>query len=231
MRFLPVLTVLAIPFGAEADVIHLANGQVISGTVLSCEGSEILVEPPASRSVLIKVADVARGEGAGIERCLGGTHAPGSSTVRGQWYGDEILVAGGSSLLLLLLAAGIHSPGLALVSFTGIALSPAVLHVVHGNVGRAFGSLGIHFALGTAGLFLGSALAPCNGDLCGLQALAGAGVGVLLTQVIASAIDAYALAYQQIPVRLSLGILPPRPRSDGYAMHRGPAGIQLSVRF
>src|SRR5438067_10778816 len=102
MRLLLVLLVLATP--AAADVVRLSDGQVVTGVVRSCQGGEIVVEPPASAPVLLKIADVASGEGAGIERCLGGRILD-PTFVRGKSYAGEIVVAEASSLLLLALGS------------------------------------------------------------------------------------------------------------------------------
>jgi hypothetical protein len=95
MRPALLFFVLATPMAASADVIHLSNGQVVTGTVRSCQGGEIVVDPPASQSVVVQLADVASGEGAAIERCIGG-RVPQATTVRGNWYGGQIFIAEGA---------------------------------------------------------------------------------------------------------------------------------------
>ncbi|MFL5370300.1 MAG: hypothetical protein ACJ78Z_08925, partial [Myxococcales bacterium] len=81
---------------AAADVVHLSNGQVVTGVVRSCQGGDIVIEPPASAPVLLKIADVASGEGANIERCLGGSNRD-PEVIRRRWYGWQIIVTEAAS--------------------------------------------------------------------------------------------------------------------------------------
>src|SRR3954463_705088 len=96
MRPALLFLVLATPMAAAADVVHLSNGQVVTGVVRWCQGGDIVIEPPASAPVLLKIADIASGEGANIERCLGGSSRDPEVT-RGRWYGSQIVVPGATS--------------------------------------------------------------------------------------------------------------------------------------
>jgi hypothetical protein len=225
--------VLAAPLGAAADVIRLADGQVVSGTIRSCQDGEVVVEPPAAMPVLVKIADISSGEGADIERCLGGRKVA-ADTVRGRWYGGQIVVAEIASLLVLPLAAAAaqsafpQSSALGVLGLAGMLLSPAVLHAVHGNTGRAFGSLGIHVGLGGAGVLLGSTLTPCNGEeACPPLEAVGALIGLLASQAIATVVDVSSFAYEQQPSRLAVSVL----SGEGRRPRTAPTGISLAVRF
>jgi len=116
---LPLLVACMIPLGARADAIRLADGQVVTGKIQSCERGEIVVAPPAAAPVLLKVADVASGEGADIERCLGGER---------RWYGGQVILAELGSMLLVPAGLVAHSGGLVGVGLVGMALSPAIVH-------------------------------------------------------------------------------------------------------
>src|SRR5438477_113526 len=48
MRPALLFLVLATPMAAAADVVHLSNGQVVTGVVRSCQGGDIVIEPPGS---------------------------------------------------------------------------------------------------------------------------------------------------------------------------------------
>jgi hypothetical protein len=225
-----VLILLALATPAMADVIRLADGQVLNGTVRSCQGGEIVVDLPASQPIVVNIAEVTSGEGTGIEACLGG-RVPQAQAVRGKWYGGQILIAEGSSVALLLLGAGVRSPGLGVTGLAGIALSPAILHSVHGNGGRAAASIGIHVGLGALGALLGTALIPCGGEDCFVATETGAALGLLASQVVATVIDVSSFAYEDVPSRFAVGPLLAPPQSDRRPARKSPAGVQLSLRF
>jgi len=92
-------------------------------------------------------------------------------------------------------------------------------------------SLGLHLALGGGGTFLGAALASSGQEECCTGAEAGAVLGLLASQVIATAIDVASFAYEEVPSGVTAGPLfaPPDPARG--AMRKSPAGLQLSFRF
>src|SRR5947208_2070939 len=116
MRIAPAVLAIALAAPAAfADVLRLVDGQVISGTVKSCEHGNVVFEPPAAQAVVLKVADIATGEGPGIERCLGGRTGGAATNRESTWYGVPIILAGASSLVVgiasLALSAGQNSSG------------------------------------------------------------------------------------------------------------------------
>src|SRR5437763_862205 len=224
-----VLALLVVATPAAADVVHLSGGQVVTGVLRSCQGGETVIEPPASAPVLLKIADVVSGEGAGIEGCLGG-RTPQPAMVRGKSYGGQVVVAEASSILLLALAAGTGSGGPVYTGLAALVVSPAIVHGLHGNGGRAVGSLAFHLALGVGGLYLGATLASNGDEECCAQATVGAVLGIVASQVIATAIDVSTLAYEEVPSRFGVGVLLPPPRPDHRLAH-APPGLQLSLRF
>jgi hypothetical protein len=230
MRPALLFLVLATPMAAAADVIHLSDGQVVAGVVRSCQGGDIVIEPPASAAVLLKIADVASGEGPAIERCLGG-RIPDPTLVRGKPYGGQIVVAESSSILLLALGGGIGSRGLVYTSLAGLVVSPAILHGLHGNGGRAAASLGIHLALGLGGTLLGAAVTSGGEEECCAGAEVGAVIGFLVSQVIATTIDVFSFAYQEAPSRFAIGALLGPAERDPRAVRKPLSGLQLSLRF
>jgi len=76
---------------------------------------------------------------------------------------------------------------------------------------------------------LGAATASGSGDEDVLAKAGGAALGLLASQVLATTIDAAALAYEDVPQsRLSVGVLfrePPR------GARPAPAGLALTLRF
>jgi len=231
MRFWIVLFVCGSSLGAYADVIRLADGQVISGKIQSCQGGEIVVAPPATAPVLVKVADVASGEGVDIERCLGGP-TPTRDAVGGRWYGAQILLAELASLGLGPVGAWTNTGSLALVGAFGVLFSPAIIYGIHGNWGRAAGSAGIHVGLGLAGAFLGAAVGSgSNDDDEGLRAAGGAVIGLIASQIVATTIDVASFAYEDPPPRVSMGVLFRETAPDRRGQRAAPAGLSLTLRF
>jgi len=229
MRLFLILAICSAPVAAYADVIHLADGQVISGKIQSCEAGDIVVAPDAAAPVLIKLADVAGGEGADIERCLGGP-VYGRPADR-RWYGGQVILAEVASILLVPAGAAANSGSLAAVGLLGMALSPGIVHGIHGNGGRGFGSIGLHVGLGVAGAFAGAALTSGGtDDEYGLRKLGGAAVGLLVSQIVATTIDAASFAYEDPPppTRVAVGVLFRDRAADG---RRVPGGLALALRF
>ena len=237
MRIAPAALAIALAAPAAlADVVRLVDGQVISGTVKSCEDGNVVFEPPAARAVLLKIADISTGEGAGIERCLSG-RTGGAATIReSNWYGVPIIIVGASSLVIgfasLVLTAGQGSAGAGggvLLGATGLLFAPAVIHAIHGKAGTAVGSVGMHLGLGLGGALLGAALTSCpiNSDTCGLRGAGNALAGLVIAQLVATTIDAASLAYEDRPVRVSTTL----PMRDAPQGRPTPAGLALALRF
>jgi len=125
---------------------------------------------------------------------------PGEHT---SWYGWQTLTADASALVLLISAAtvGDHDEGLAQALAIGslatyVAGGP-IVHGVHGNPGRAIGSLGLRAGAPVAGALLGAANEDCHGgDFCGMQ---GAFVGFAVGAGVAMVLDAAFLAHETVP--------------------------------
>lgn len=136
-----------------------------------------------------------------------------------RWYGWQTLAADGAALTLSVASialsdASSDAPSTALGwgAFGTYALGAPVLHVVHGNPGRGFASVGLRLGGPIVLAFLGASAESCNGgDFCGFG---GALVGVTTGILAAIAIDAALLAYDDAPEanaavpRFQLGLSP-----------------------
>src|SRR3954466_148532 len=174
-------------------------------------------------------ADVVSGEGANIERCLGGSSRDPEVT-RGRWYGWQIIVTEAASVVAVPVAAGIDSPGLAIVGISGAILSPAIVHMAHGNPGRGAASVGIHLGMGLAGLLLGTVIVPDNHN-DDVMNLAGPALGLFVSQVVATTIDVASFAYEEPPSRFAVGALLAPAGRDPRTVRKQVSGLQLSLRF
>jgi hypothetical protein len=217
MRIAPAVIAMALAAPAAlGDVVRLADGQVISGTVDSCRDGDVILAPPAGQPVVVKSAEIASAQGADIERCLGG---------RGRWYGLQILLAEASSIGVLALGAGIRSDGLAAIGLLGVGLSPAIVHAAHGRPGAALGSLGLHIGLGVAGTLIGAAAASCDPSEECPAALGGAAIGLAASQIVATVFDVASLGYEPRPEKIAVGLVLP-DRTDP-----SKRGLTLAFRF
>lgn len=120
---------------------------------------------------------------------------------RRRWYGWQTLTSDGASLALILAAAGLESSGaddggaLATAGLLGYEFGSGIIHFVHKNPGRAFGSMGIRLGMPLAGAFLGaSVVSGCDDYFC---EAGGAAFGLVLGMAGAMAIDAAVLAYDE----------------------------------
>ncbi len=116
------------------------------------------------------------------------------------WYGWQNLLADGGSIVGGLgAAAATSSTDVLWIGVVGYFLGSPVIHVAHGRVVPAIVSLAMHVGLPYAGVRLGAKAEDCPAheyaDGCGIGgALIGLGIGVLA----ATAIDAAALAYEDV---------------------------------
>jgi len=133
------------------------------------------------------------------------------------WYGGELLTADALGAAVFLVGASSDSEvgNLAAIGATGsLALTPAILHARHGNMGRAAASLGMRVGLPVLGAAIGSATCtedPSSDDWfqCLGSALGGFAVGALAAVII----DDGLLAWESRPVAargssLRVGIAP-----------------------
>jgi hypothetical protein len=95
------------------------------------------------------------------------TTAPPPTPDADRWYGGPAVVTEGASAGLLLLAGGISAAGHNWIAATvlapgvaGLALGPAINHLVNGYPGRAAGSFGLR----VGGLLVGATVAVLIGD-------------------------------------------------------------------
>ena len=146
------------------------------------------------------------------------------------WYGWQIIVVDGMSLVVLPLAAARASSASApLLSLAvgGYVLGGPIVHVAHGEIGRAAGSLGLRTGLPLAGAASGylvgaATTGDCHGDLCGLTAVVFGAVGGVLGVVAATIIDPAALAYEKVPDAKVADVPARKPRALALAPLAGP---------
>ncbi len=148
---------------------------------------------------------------------------------RRTWYGGQIFIVDAAAAASLGLGVALEKSNsddsaLALAGVLGYWLGGPVVHIAHGHVFRALGSAGIRFfapGVGGAVGLLASAcvgLARCDGTPITL--------GVITGALVASAIDGFALAYdEKKPARapVSLVLVPTfAPIPHGFSL--GVAG-------
>lgn len=141
-----------------------------------------------------------------------------AETTKSSWYGWQILSADAGSVLLSYgLGVGLASPAAAITGgITYLGAGP-VIHGVHGNLGAAFGSLGLRTALPVLGTFAG---VLAGGDSrrsdFNFGAIYGGIAGFTVGIATASVIDAVALAHESVA---------PKPVPVGKVLWRPNLGL------
>ncbi len=111
-----------------------------------------------------------------------------------RWYGGYTLMTDGISLAAAL-AGGLAEPegeALFVLAGGGYLFGAPIVHLIHGNPGRAAASWGLRAALPVAFFGVGTVIEDCAGhDFCGYGSLV---IGVPLGMVAAIALDAAVLA-------------------------------------
>ncbi|MCC7540274.1 MAG: hypothetical protein IT379_28910 [Deltaproteobacteria bacterium] len=107
------------------------------------------------------------------------------------WYGWQ-------NLLVFLGSAATSPFG---VGVAGLVLGGPIIHWSHGNVGEGFTALGLNLGLTTLGGAIGYGVIcandGCSGELGGLGAVIGFGLGGAIGLLLANIIDIAALAYEE----------------------------------
>ena len=205
---------------APGDTVVLIDGQRLRGSLVQIlpDGTvEIATssgvhQVPAAQVAQVLLAEP-RVEGAApvvpIEAPRRTTVHP-RQDVQMSWYGYQTLVADGASVVsfvtgLALIQRTQMQPlgaGLATAGFFSYFLAAPTVHLVHGEVGRAFGDLAIRIGapvlFGAMGLLVGAATSrPPRGQYAGLAGLVGGFATGLVGPIV---IDASVLAYEKKPV-------------------------------
>lgn len=139
------------------------------------------------------------------------------------WYGWQTLVADGASVALFAGGLATNSGGLAGAGYVAFLLATPIVHMVHGNIGPGFGSLGIRLflppiALGVgaiAGLIVGGSSGSGDFDRLGNGAngaVVGAVIGGFVGVAGCALIDTAAFAWTKEKVEASGGA--PITRAD-----------------
>jgi hypothetical protein len=111
-----------------------------------------------------------------------------------RWYGDKTLMTDGGALAFALAGAisGDNGEPLFWIAGSGYVLGAPIVHLVHGNPGRAAASLGLRVALPIAFFGVGTTMEDCHGqDFCGFGSFV---IGVPIGMAAAIALDAAVLA-------------------------------------
>lgn len=122
-------------------------------------------------------------------------------------YGGQIILANVGGLVgSVVLAVGVGGWGLALYP-----LVSSIVHVAHGNPGRAAASLVLHIAAPILGALVGSRLNPsCSGGNSDFCIANGLGAGIVGGVIVAAVIDGFMANTPDRPTeaRASLGLTP-----------------------
>jgi hypothetical protein len=128
--------------------------------------------------------------------------APPPAPTEHYWYGWQTLTADGASLAVTLGGIGMNASPVAVVGVGGLYLAAPAVHLAHGRVGVAFGSLGLRMGLPVLGGVIGfAAAAPCSSAEskqflgCAFHGWGEAAVGGLLGLGAAVVLDAALLAH------------------------------------
>jgi len=136
------------------------------------------------------------------------------------WYGYQTLIADGVSFGTLVGGFAARSSGVVTAGYLGFLLVTPIIHMVHGNVGPGFGSIGIRFLLPLMSLGVGAIAGVIIGGTSGSGsfdrfangangAVNGAVIGGLIGAAGCVAIDAGGLAFR-------------KERVDNRSITRGP---------
>lgn len=126
-------------------------------------------------------------------------------------YRSHILLADGAAVAMLLAAGASGSEGLGNAALATGALGGPLVHLAHGNPGRALGSLALRTGLTYGGLALGAASCTPNDEALDFDCLGSALVGGMVGYGAAAIIDATVLGHQTrrarpLPVAPQLGM-------------------------
>lgn len=138
-----------------------------------------------------------------------------------EWYGWQTLIADAAAVGLYAGGLSAHTPSIYDVGIGTYLLAPPIIHIVHGNVGPAFGSLGMRLIVppiaGGFGFVIGLIVAGNrNADVGSWVGggVVGFGVGMLVGIGACMAIDAFLLGYEKVSPddNLEYGKATPKPR-------------------
>lgn len=162
------------------------------------------------------------------------------------WYGYQTLIADGISVGLLVAGVSAKSGGLVAAGYTGFVLGTPIVHMVHGNIGPGFGSIGLRLLLPVIGLGVGAIVGVISGGTSGSGAFErfgsgangavnGAVVGGLIGAGGSALIDAAGFAYAKERVDDHPITLAPRPRTftlaPSFNVQRHYASLGVAGQF
>lgn len=147
--------------------------------------------------------------------------SPLQKRTHSHWYGWQTLMVDGVSLLVMpVVAAKAESTSALYLVVGGYALGGPVVHLAHGEIGRAAGSLGLRVAMPFLGALAGVMVqGDCRGDFgCISGAIIGGGLGVVAAVVIDSAV----LAYERVEDEPAVAKTPPKRSGVALSPLAGP---------
>lgn len=134
------------------------------------------------------------------------------------WYGWQTIIVDGMSLLVMpVMAAETNSSSVVALAVGSYALGGPIVHLAHGEIARAAGSLGLRVGLPFVGAIGGAMVegSSCHGEFCGLRgAVLGGALGVLAAVVI----DPAALAYERVDEDSSVAKAKVAPKATSVAL-------------
>lgn len=135
-------------------------------------------------------------------------------------YRGHIVASDGVAVALMIGALATDNEGLADASLVTAGLGAPMVHLAHGNPGRAVGSLALRAGATFGGLALGAAVCDSGGSSEGFECLGPVLIGGALGYGAAAIIDAAVLGHQTRTVR-------PLPVAPRLAMSRD--SVQLGI--
>ena len=116
-----------------------------------------------------------------------------------RWYGWQTLTADAISAGILTIGLTSWTVESTVAGHAGILFATPVVHAVHGNVGRGFGSFALRLLVPSlgAGLGLGAAYLSEKDGITELSAVRAAGIGAGIGAAMCIALDATVLAYDR----------------------------------
>lgn len=114
-----------------------------------------------------------------------------------EWYGYKIIGTDLGGAALLIVGAKGESLPVAAIGIATLAFGGPIVHVTHGNYGRAGASFGLRTGGVLIGAVIGAGLTSKSDDTYGFSALAGMAAGGLIGFLTASIIDIAVIAREE----------------------------------
>jgi hypothetical protein len=164
------------------------------------------------------------------------------------WYGYQTLIADAASFGLFAAGLSVRSGGLVAAGYTGFVLGTPIVHMVHGNVGPGFGSIGLRLLMPLIGLGVGAIVGVIASGTSGSGsfdrfadgangAVNGAVIGGIIGAAGCSLIDAAGFAYTKERIDDRAATIAPRRPARAFtftptlALQRGFTSVGVVGQF